>query len=146
MNNDEYLRLLNHKLKENDDWYQQTAKLLGMSDSTFWILYMLYDYPEGITQSEICSMSYFPKQTINSSLKKLEADGVIELVPGNNGRSKKIVLTASGNELMSRTIVKVRRAECNAHDSMTAGEKDAFITIIDKFTQHLNDATYLIKK
>lgn len=146
MNNDEYLRLLNHRLKENDDWYQQTAKLLGISDSTFWILYMLYDYPEGITQSEICSMSYFPKQTINSSLKKLEADGVIELLPGNNGRSKKIVLTASGNELMNRTIVKVRRAECNALDSMTSGEKEAFISIIDKFTRLLNESTCLIKK
>ena len=53
MDNDKYLWLLNHRLKENDDWYQQAGKLLGLSDSTFWTLYMLYDYPEGITQSEI---------------------------------------------------------------------------------------------
>ena len=146
MNNDEYLRLLNHRLKENDDWYQQTAKLLGMSDSTFWILYTLYDYPEGITQSGICEISYFPKQTINSSLKKLETDGIIELVPGKNGRSKKIVLTAAGKELMNRTIVKVRHIECDVLDRLTSEEKDAFITIIDKFTRLLNEATYLIKK
>lgn len=146
MNNDEYLRLLNHRLKENDDWYQQTAKLLGMSDSTFWILYMLYDYPDGITQSEICSMSYFPKQTINSSLKKLETDGIIELMPGNNGRSKKIVLTTAGKELLNRTIVKVRQAECDALDRLSDEEKEAFISILDKFTRLLNDATCLIKK
>ena len=66
MDNYKYLRLLNHRLKENDDWYKQAAKLLGMSDSAFWTLYMLYDYSDGITQSEICSMSCFPKQTINS--------------------------------------------------------------------------------
>ena len=46
MDNDKYLWLLNHRLKENDDWYQQAGKLLGMSDSAFWILYMLYDYSD----------------------------------------------------------------------------------------------------
>ena len=108
MDNDKYLWLLNHRLKENDDWYQQAGKLLGMSDSAFWILYMLYDYSDGITQSEICSMSCFPKQTINSSLKKLEADGIISLVPGSDGRSKKIMLSASGKELISRIVRQCR--------------------------------------
>ena len=136
MDNDKYLWLLNHRLKENDDWYQQAGKLLGLSDSTFWTLYMLYDYPEGITQSEICSMSCFPKQTINSSLKKLETEGYI---------SKKIILSSSGEELINNTIVKVRRAEHTALNSMTEQEKDALISSLDKFTQLLNGATHIIK-
>ena len=125
MDNDKYLWLLNHRLKENDDWYQQAGKLLGMSDSTFWILYMLYDYSDGITQSEICSMSCFPKQTINSSLKKLEADG---------------------KELISRTIVKVRHAEYAALNGMTDEEKEALISALDKFTRLLNEATHIIRE
>ncbi len=139
MNNDEYLMLLNHRLKENDDWYQQTAKQLGMSDSTFWILYMLYDYRDGITQSEICSLSCFPKQTINSSLKKLENDGIIELIPGADARSKNIILTAAGHELMKKTIIKVRRTEHEALNRMTDEEKDILISVLDKFTRLLNE-------
>ena len=146
MDNDKYLWLLNHRLNENDDWYQQAGKLLGLSDSTFWTLYMLYDYPEGITQSEICSMSCFPKQTINSSLKKLETDGYISLVPGNDGRSKKIILSSSGEELINKTIVKVRQAEHTALNSMTEQEKEALISSLDKFTQLLNGATHIIKE
>lgn len=139
MNNDEYLMLLNHRLKENDDWYQQTAKQLGMSDSTFWILYMLYDYRGGITQSEICSLSCFPKQTINSSLKKLENDSIIELIPGADARSKNIILTAAGHELMKKTIIKVRRTEHEALNRMTDEEKDILISALDKFTRLLNE-------
>lgn len=146
MDNDKYLRLLNHRLKENDDWYKQAAKLLGMSDSAFWTLYMLYDYSDGITQSEICSMSCFPKQTINSSLKKLEADGTISLVPGSDGRSKKIMLSASGKELINGTIIKVRHAEYAALNGMTDEEKEALISVLDKFTHLLNEATYIIKQ
>ena len=139
MDNDEYLMLLNHSIKENDDWYQQTAKQLGMSDSTFWILYMLYDYRDGITQSEICSLSCFPKQTINSSLKKLESDGIIKLVQGADGRSKKIILTAAGHELMKKTIIKVRLTEHKALNRMTDEEKDILISALDKFTRLLNE-------
>lgn len=146
MNNDKYLWLLNHRLKENDDWYQQAAKLLGLSDSTFWILYMLYDYPDGITQSEICSMSCFPKQTVNSSLKKLETDGTISLAPGSDARSKKIILTAAGRELIENTVVKVRHAEYAALNGMTEAEKDALISTLDKFTRLLNEATHLIRQ
>lgn len=139
MDNDEYLMLLNHSIKENDDWYQQTAKQLGMSDSAFWILYMLYDYRDGITQSEICSLSCFPKQTINSSLKKLESDGIIKLVQGADGRSKKIILTAAGHELMKKTIIKVRLTEHKALNRMTDEEKDILISALDKFTRLLNE-------
>ena len=146
MNNDKYLWLLNHRLKENDDWYQQAAKLLGLSDSTFWILYMLYDYPDGITQSEICSMSCFPKQTVNSSLKKLETDGTISLVPGSDARSKKIILTAAGKELIENTVVKVRHAEYTALHGMTEAEKEALVSTLDKFTRLLNEATHLINE
>ena len=138
MDNDEYLMLLNHSIKENDDWYQQTAKQLGMSDSAFWILYMLYDYNDGITQSEICSLSCFPKQTINSSLKKLASDGIIQFAQGTDGRSKKIILTAAGHELMKKTIIKVRRTEHEALNRMSDEEKDILISALDKFTRLLN--------
>ncbi len=146
MNNDGYLRILNHRLKENDDWYQQAAKILGISDSTFWILYMLYDYPDGITQRDICTMSCFPKQTINSALKKLETDGIITLIPGDDGRSKKIMLTAAGSELVDKTVVKAREAEYAALNGMTDEEKQALVTTLDKFTRLLNEATHIIKE
>lgn len=139
MDNDEYLMLLNHSIKENDDWYQQTAKQLGMSDSAFWILYMLYDYNDGITQSEICSLSCFPKQTINSSLKNLASDGIIQFAQGTDGRSKKIVLTAAGHELMKKTIIKVRRTEHEALNRMSDEEKEILISALDKFTRLLNE-------
>lgn len=144
LDNNAYLRLLNHRLKENDDWYKQAAKLLGISDSTFWILYMLYDYPEGITQKTICAVSYFPKQTINSSLKKLEMDGIITLVPKK--RSKNITLTTAGREFVSNSIVKVRKAEHAALNGMTDEEKEILISTLDRFTRLLNDATHIIKE
>ena len=57
-----------------------------------------------MTQSEICSFLYQPKQTVNSSLKKLASEGYIQLSVSGH-RSKQILLTEKGRELTSQTAV-----------------------------------------
>ena len=72
----EYLSRLNNLFKENDEIYRNAAKRVGLPDCAFWIFYILREdsiKKEGniLTQSEICSTMYLPKQTVNSAMKKL---------------------------------------------------------------------------
>ena len=65
---------LNEIMKETDDLYRNLAKKFKMSDCMIWILYILREDDRSVTQSDICNMMYMPKQTVNSSLKKMESE------------------------------------------------------------------------
>ena len=80
----------------------------------------------------------------SKSLKQTALSALFPAVTG--GVSKKIMLSASGKELISRTIVKVRHAEYAALNGMTEEEKEALISVLDKFTRLLNEATHIIRE
>lgn len=90
---------LNEAWKENANIYRQMAKQMNLTDMAMWALYTLRVEPGEMTQSRMCEFLHEPKQTINSALKKMEADGLITLQSGSNRRTKTIHLTAAGEAL-----------------------------------------------
>lgn len=135
----EYLSKLNNLIKENDDIYRNVAKRLGLPDCTFWILYSLREKENSTTQSEICSVIYLPKQTVNSAMKKLENDGYIELLSTNNRRSKQVTLTPKGLALAEKTVDRIIARETDALAGMTPDEKETFLQLYRKYTDLLNE-------
>lgn len=71
----------------------------GLSDSAYAILQAILVLGNGCTQTEIYKYTLLNKQTVNSSAKKLNQDGVIEFHAGV-GRELKIYLTAKGEALV----------------------------------------------
>lgn len=71
-NNNNNIRLFNKICKETNVIYHNYASSKGVSDTTFWILYSIYYYGEGITQTDICEEWFYSAQTINSALKSME--------------------------------------------------------------------------
>ncbi len=131
---EELLSKYNGLLKENDELYRNAAKAMALSDCTFWILYSLRDSGTEITQSDLGTTLYLPKQTINSALKKLESDGFIELLAGNDRRSKRIRLTEKGTLLAEQTADHVISAELEALNGLTNRERETFIDLFQKYT------------
>lgn len=146
----EHLAEYNRLYKENDELYRNAAKALSLSDCAFWILYFLRESGEepdcGLTQSGICSAIYAPKQTVNSSLKKLEEDGVIELAEGTDRRSKPVCLTEKGMALAGQTVDRVLEAEQRAFGKMTADEQTLFLELFRKYTNLLKTEIKGIRK
>lgn len=139
MNTDkEYLSRLNAILKEYDDLYRRSAKNSGLADCTFWILYTLREKGNKLSQSEICSIVYLPKQTVNSALKKLENAGYIELLPGEDRRYKRVCLTPRGVSLAEKTVDWVIAQEEKTFSELPPEEKDAFLRLFRKYTDLLN--------
>ena len=66
------LREFNRLYKRLDDLYHSLSLKMGMSDSTFIILYTIAELGDGCSQKEICEQVSISKQTINSSIRKLE--------------------------------------------------------------------------
>ena len=132
--------VLNEIMKETDDLYRNLAKKFKMSDCMIWILYILREDDISVTQSDICNMMYMPKQTVNSSLKKMEAEGYIELLNINDKRSKQVCLTEKGVDLANNTVDIIISKENNALSKMDKEEQALFINLFKKYKDLLKES------
>lgn len=132
----------NRETKKLDDVYRSAAKSCGISECAFWILYTLRVEEKSFTQEEICEFLIEPKQTVNSALKKLEAEGYLTLSAGTDQRSKRVCLTEKGERFVKAHVDRVPEAEAAALGAMTAAERDALIRLTGRyralFAQKLN--------
>ena len=66
------LQVLNRLYKESDHIYSRLASKLGITDTTFWVLYAIAHSEEPMTQNDVCSDFFFPVQTIHSAINKAD--------------------------------------------------------------------------
>ena len=132
----------NNIIKENDNLYRDAAKRHALPECAFWILYILRTNGNTFSQSEICEALYQPKQTVNSSLKSLEAEGYLRLYHEGDRRSKIVTLTKKGVELAQKTADKIIAAEQSALFALTEEEQQAFIDLFRKYTAALKSQMY----
>ena len=66
-------------LSEIDSAYHDAALKLGLTDSAMLILYTVCSQDGACPLSDITHTSGVSKQTINSALRKLEAEGIVYL-------------------------------------------------------------------
>lgn len=126
----------NHLYKEFDDIYHDAALNASLSDSAFDILYGIFELGDGCLQRDICRTSCIPKQTINSAIRKMEANGWIELKPGKE-RSMQIFLTDTGRQIQQEKIYPVIQAENNALSVLSPEEWDQLILFHQKYAAAL---------
>lgn len=130
---------LNSIFKECDEIYRVTAKKMGIPDCAFWILYILRTDGSTLTQREICSALYEPKQTVNTALKKLVEDGYIELLADNDRRSRQLRLTEKGIGFAERTVDQVILRELSALSALSAEERALFFRLFRKYIGLLDE-------
>ena len=127
----------NNIIKENDNIYRGLARNMGLSECSFWILYILRSECAALAQSDVCNFLFQPKQSINSALKKMESDGYIELVHETDQRSKKIILTPEGVRFCEETVDRVIALERRALGSLPEDEQKLFLSLFRKYTDIL---------
>lgn len=123
----------NQLQKKLEDFYSSFAKICGLSDSVFWIIYSVMERQEPYTQTELCNMWSFHKQTINTALKNLEADGLIRFEPSlQNKKNKQIFLTNRGITFAQKTVIPFMEMERRAFGSLDAEERKEFLRLTQK--------------
>lgn len=116
--------------------YHDMVKKCHMSDCQFWILYALNEENRPLTQSEIGSYLYSPKQTIHSSIQKLLEEELITLKE-TSGKKKYYVLTTKGKQLSKTTVLPVIQGEMRSFDCLTEKQRNDFISSCKKMIQVL---------
>ncbi|MBO5472891.1 MAG: MarR family transcriptional regulator [Lachnospiraceae bacterium] len=129
----EELTQYNQILKRFDAFYSGLAKLCGLTDCVFWIIYSILDSPEPLTQTELCSTWSLHKQTINTALKNLETDGMISLrSPEQNRKNKQIFLTEKGRAFAQRTVIPYMEMEQRAFGALEEEERKEMLRLNQK--------------
>ena len=124
--------------REQNQLYRDVATSFGISESAFSILYAIFLAGEkGISQRDICVQMCIGKQTVNSSIHKLEREGVVVLKSGPGRRGLLAHLTPVGLELAERTIVPMIEAELAALREFDDRELELSLLLGRRYTDAL---------
>lgn len=105
--------------KAQEDVYHAYAVKHGVSDSFLFLMYTFYVDGDGVTQTDVGQILNVPKQTLNSSIKKMEGEGLIRFVSDKKDKKKKrVFLTEVGISRMNELIVPLISAENTAYESV----------------------------
>lgn len=128
------LKRFNHLLSETDAAYHEASARLGLPDSVMQILYTVCDYGGGFRcpLREVCIRTGISKQTINSALRRLEADGFVRLEQAG-AKNKDICLTEQGIRLAERTAVRIMEAENAVLASWPREDVEAYLALTEKY-------------
>ncbi len=135
-----HLKRFNLLTSEINAAYHDAALKMGLSDSAFHILYTLCWCDGECPLSDITTGA--SKQTINSALRKLEAENIVRLET-YQGRKKKVSLTDAGYALAKNTILPLIAIENGIFGSWSDEEKNLYIELT---RQYLSVFTEKIKE
>lgn len=124
------MKHFNLLMSEIDTAYHDAALKLGMSDSAMLVLYTLCSYGGKCMLGDITSGA--SKQTINSALRKLEAEGMVYL-ENFEGRRKRVYLTEKGRLLAGDTVLRVIEIENEIFASWSDEEKNLYIDLTQRY-------------
>lgn len=136
------LKRFNYLSAEIGAAYHEMSFRLGLSDSAMQILYTICDCgQDGVCPLQvICRQTGLPKQTVNSALRKLEAEGMLYLEQlGTKG--KNVCLTDAGKILAKNTALRMIEAENEIWDSWRAEDVEAYLALTEKFLREFQEKT-----
>ena len=130
------LQKYNRQYREFDEFYHSLAAASGLSESAFWILYVICEQGEGCLQRDICRAVCVSKQTIHSAIRKLGDEGYLYMKSGH-GRDKHIFLTERGSALAEEKIRPVMEMENAAFDALGETESRRLLELTEQYFQAL---------
>ncbi|MDE7014496.1 MAG: MarR family transcriptional regulator [Kineothrix sp.] len=132
------LKRYNYLFGETDAIYHEIAFKLGLSDSASRILYAICDNGTSCLLQDICKYSGLSKQTVNSAIRKLEAEGIIYLEAAGS-KNKKVCLTKNGEKLAERTACKILQAENDIFASWPQEDVQKYLELTEAFLLALRE-------
>lgn len=122
------IKRFNYLTFEIDSAYHDAALKMGLSDSAMLILYTICNNDGECPLSDITRLSGVSKQTINSALRKLEAENIVTLELFA-GKKKKVCITEKGKESVKHTVMRMIKIENDIFDSWSEKERDMYLDL-----------------
>lgn len=130
------IKRFNYLTNEIGAVYHEAALKFGLSDSALLVLYTVCYNGEECLLSDITASSGISKQTVNSALRRLEADDIIYLT-STGGRKKTVCLTSKGKKFVKDTVLKVLVMENDIFNSWTEEERSTYIELTQRYLTNM---------
>ncbi len=129
----EQVKQLKDSWRPIDKVYEEYAKSIGMSNTSFNVLWTIL-FNENCTQNEICKHTWVPKQTVNAAITDFYKNGlvVLEELPEDR-RTKAVKLTEKGKEYAQKAVCHIRNAEYVAMEQFTEQERELLIGLFKRY-------------
>lgn len=134
----EKVNKINALSNDLDGIYHQASRKLGISDSVLIVLYEIYVSGGSCPLNSITKNNGISKQTVNSAVRRLEADGLICLEP-YKGKSKRVALTEKGSAFAENTAGRLFKTECGVFRGWTQQEIDIYLALSERFNISLRE-------
>lgn len=135
------LKEYNTLWREIEMLWHEIARKAGVSDSAFAILSTILELGEGCLQKDICDMNSISKQTVHSSIKKLEQEGLI-MFGQDSGKDKRVYLTSEGKEFARERILPSADAENQVFAEMSKEESSELLRLTELYLLRLREKTH----
>ncbi len=123
-----------HLTNEIEAAYHEAVLKFGFSDTALVILYTICNFGDDCLLSEINKLSGISRQTINSALRRLEADEIVFLET-YDGKKKKVCLTDKGKKVAAGTALQLIRIENEIFASWTQEEQDLYLELTQRYLE-----------
>lgn len=127
------LAQFNHIMQGIENIYEDYAKSVGITYMSLVVLELIYHTDEPYTQKDICNLSHYNKQVVNSIIKSFYDKGYIALkeVPDDR-RNKHILLTESGQAYTDKIMQPLWKLEQQALSVLTDDERNQLLSLLGR--------------
>lgn len=123
--------------------YHKVAVSCGLSDSALEILYTLCDEGDRCPQKIIYQKTGSRRSTINSSIRRLEKEGVLYL-EAKDGRSTLVCLTEKGRKLVDEKALPLLKTEDEIFSEWTEEEREMYLYLTEKYLNSFKERVSML--
>lgn len=132
------MKRCNHQQGEIEAVYHDAALKFGLADSTQFILYTICYLGDNCPLSEVVRMTGISKQTINSAIRNMEKQGLLELTVATP-KTKNIILTEKGKDLAEKTVLRLMQAEDELFAAWSDEDVQKYLELNERFLNDLKE-------
>lgn len=123
----EFMKILGEKMNKVQQYYIRWARSQGINYNVLAVLYVTYKN-DGCPQKMICDEWCLPKQTVNTTCKRLVGEGLITLEKSDGDRREtRVRLTEKGFAFAERVVEKLLEIEGGVLEGMGASAAEKLL-------------------
>ena len=128
------LAFTSKRLHEN---LRKAGETVGMPDGYRKLLFHLA-HGEGLTQLELAKRAHLSAPTVSVTLKKMEADGLLDRLPDEKDqRTVRVYLTEEGRALNLQVFQSMLRVDARLVEGFSPEEQETFRSMLRRMNQNL---------
>lgn len=126
------VKYIHNTLCKIDKIYDALLKQAQMTDSEYVLLFNMLVCGKACSQKDIAENTYISTRTLNSTVKKLEQKGLIQLTPGKYPY-RFINLTEKGVQYVQEKLIPIIKTEEQVYKNVSSEDFEYFIKLADKY-------------